>query len=135
MVTVVTRLPCTKDSAPDRSAHTSDILGRSIVYFCSDFISDSSGTAIEGKLLRLNAVINAVRCKNESIRLQTCFIANLNLSECVLFNNLVRIYADGVKHVKKIKINVFYRVWSLFKCELCSNGVICNKNASKSVSW
>ena len=49
MTTVVTKLPCAKDSAPDRSAHTIGILGTPILYFCGGFISSSSGTAVGGK--------------------------------------------------------------------------------------
>jgi hypothetical protein len=52
MVTLVTGLTCAKNCAPDRSAHTIGILGRSILYFCGSFISGSSGTVSGGKGLK-----------------------------------------------------------------------------------
>ena len=52
MVTVVIRILCTKGSVPDRSAHSIGILGRTVLYFCGDFISGSSRTASGYKGIR-----------------------------------------------------------------------------------
>ena len=119
MVTVVIRILCTKGSVPDRSAHSIGILGRTVLYFCGDFISGSSGTVSGYKGLKylITSKASIRRRIEDMFHAVTNYLNGVLVCSNLGLNHLTRTEAltHHTAYTKALFGNKLSIIWSLWQ--------------------